>query len=307
MGMSASQARLMTLTARLSDLELQAQTISNAKIRLSQQSEQVATAYSDALNVQKLQVLNGVNINTQAESYIDASAYNLTTYNAVSTTDKQRFLRDANGKILVTSQIAGAFQDCKGDEEAFLNLLGYTSDKSVKTLTQKDVTVTTEKDGPNPGTKIVSVTDLGMKNVIYDSGAVTYYQNVFQQLQANGFDAPGDSNMMSSQWLYSQLSSGNVSLSEWNNNGGTDGTGTWNTVAWNSGDPTLKVTSDDNQAAKAEANYDAANAEIESKDKKFDLELQSIDTEHTAVQTEIDSVKKVIEKNIERSFKIFNA
>lgn len=274
MGMSASQARLMTLTARMSDLELEAQSISNSKIRLSQQSEQVATAYADALNYQKLQVMNGVDIKTQSVSYIDASAYNLTTYNAVSTTDKQRFLKDASGKILVTDKVAKAFQDNNSNEAAFLNSLGVVTDKA---------------------------------NSKYDAAAVTYYQNVFQQLQANGYNAPGDSNMQSSSWLYSQLSGGNISLSEWNDQGGSNGSGGWDTVAWNSGDSTLKTTSDDNLAAKAEADYDAKTAEIQSKDKKFDLQLQSINTEHTAIQTEIDSVKKVIDKNIERSFKIFDA
>ena len=38
MGLSASQARMLSLTARLSDLELRAQTIENAKIRLSDES-----------------------------------------------------------------------------------------------------------------------------------------------------------------------------------------------------------------------------------------------------------------------------
>lgn len=67
--------------------------------------------------------------------------------------------------------------------------------------------------------------------------------------------------------------------------------------------------SDDQKAqmADAERTYEGHLREIEAQDKRYDLELKNIDTEHNACQTEIDSVKKVIDKNIERSFKIFDA
>ncbi len=57
----------------------------------------------------------------------------------------------------------------------------------------------------------------------------------------------------------------------------------------------------------AEAKYKQDSLEIQQQDKLYDLSLKTIDTEHNAVQTEIDSVKKVIDKNIEKSFKIFDA
>ena len=50
MGVSANQARLMTLTARQHDLELRAQQISAQKMVLTYQSQQWASEYSTALN-----------------------------------------------------------------------------------------------------------------------------------------------------------------------------------------------------------------------------------------------------------------
>ena len=50
MGVSANQARMMTLTARMHDLELRAQQISNEKVVMSLKSEAYATQYSDAMN-----------------------------------------------------------------------------------------------------------------------------------------------------------------------------------------------------------------------------------------------------------------
>lgn len=54
MGMSASQARLLSITARINDIEFKSQSVSNTKIRLADESEQVAKKYTEALNKQKL-------------------------------------------------------------------------------------------------------------------------------------------------------------------------------------------------------------------------------------------------------------
>lgn len=64
---------------------------------------------------------------------------------------------------------------------------------------------------------------------------------------------------------------------------------------------------DENAIASTSAIYDAAQSRIQVVDKAYDMSLAQLNTEHTAVQTEVDSVKKVIDKNIERSFKIFDA
>ncbi len=61
-------------------------------------------------------------------------------------------------------------------------------------------------------------------------------------------------------------------------------------------------TEDDEAAA---AMYEAESAALHSKDKKLEVELKNIEIQHSAVQTEIDAVKKVIDKNIEKSFKTF--
>ena len=58
--------------------------------------------------------------------------------------------------------------------------------------------------------------------------------------------------------------------------------------------------------------YAVANAEYERKvenleriDKRFDTQIQQLSTEQKAIETEMDSVKKVIDKNIEETFKTF--
>ncbi len=48
-------------------------------------------------------------------------------------------------------------------------------------------------------------------------------------------------------------------------------------------------------------------ASIQAIDKALELQLRRVDTQRDAVQTEIDAVRKVIAKNIESTFKTFNA
>lgn len=51
-----------------------------------------------------------------------------------------------------------------------------------------------------------------------------------------------------------------------------------------------------------------ANIEIlQAQDKSLELRLSTLDTQHSAIQTELEAVKKVMSKNIESSFKTFNA
>ena len=54
MGMSAGQARLLSITSRLSDNELRSQSITNAKLRLATESTDASKAYMEALNSTEL-------------------------------------------------------------------------------------------------------------------------------------------------------------------------------------------------------------------------------------------------------------
>lgn len=119
MGMSASQARLLTLTARLSDLELSAQMISNSKLRLAAQSEKVATDYTQALNRESIKMLTGYNNNGNS-IYTDLTYANLTGVD--SPLIAQYGLSDNNGSLLVTKEQASAFESSSNATD-FMNKL----------------------------------------------------------------------------------------------------------------------------------------------------------------------------------------
>ena len=59
MGLAASQARLLTITSRLSSVELKQQRIAMDKMRLANDQEGVSEKYTNALNNKTLTISNG--------------------------------------------------------------------------------------------------------------------------------------------------------------------------------------------------------------------------------------------------------
>lgn len=119
MGMAASQARLLTLTARLADNELRSQTINNAKMRLATQSSQASENYVNALNNATLKFAN---YDEAGESQIQALSFNaLTAYSSYNT---QYGLVNSSGQILVSEEEALMFNKANGNVNAYLQMHG---------------------------------------------------------------------------------------------------------------------------------------------------------------------------------------
>jgi hypothetical protein len=78
----------------------------------------------------------------------------------------------------------------------------------------------------------------------------------------------------------------------------------WNTKIYSSC-PDIVAADNEKTVARAEAEYQRKTAELNAKDEKYQRKLSLLDTEHHAIQTEYDSVKSAIEKNISRSYKAF--
>lgn len=415
MGMSASQSRLLSLTARLSDLELQAQGIQNAKIRNSMRSSKAQENYLAALDKQVLTVKNG-------STTSNATVANLTTYNP-DVISKQKFLKNTySGQVLVSQKISDAYTNANGDLNTFLSaIIGpadtadansdkikagpaysgaktYSKDDAISkelianltnlrsnmtemaarydtkaaTLTEPDqateaanykaeaqkardiaamlddivtqVTFNGVDDSVRNALKAVLTGDsdavtaaktdgvisstnvnllgndndlesffedmekkLGDESHTNDAAEVKYYTNLFNEIKESGGCQVVDStNINSDDWLTQQVDEGNIRLYEYDSDA-KDGAGDFVETSWSSGDTTIGTTSDDEAIASAELAYETEMRQTQAQDKRYDMQLQNINTEHTATQTEIDSVKKVIDKNIERAFKIFDA
>lgn len=119
MGMAASQARLLTITARLSDNELRSQSINNAKMRLATQSAQASENYIKALNDANL-MFNNYDSTGMAQSQ-------LLTFNSLmmySSYNNQYGLVNASGQLLVSESEAAMFRLANGNLNAYLKSHG---------------------------------------------------------------------------------------------------------------------------------------------------------------------------------------
>ena len=114
MGMAASQARLLTITARIHDVEYQAQSIQNAKVQLATQSDQVYQEYLDALDATTL------TIKDYDKNIITANFNNLWGKNAVETGNSYA-LFSSKGALIVSDEEKEAYDAFKnaGGEDAY--------------------------------------------------------------------------------------------------------------------------------------------------------------------------------------------
>ena len=149
----------------------------------------------------------------------------------------------------------------------------------------------------------------------FNSELFNYFMSIYKQIETcggcksisdfNGFNGDAASN---EEWLSAMIQSGQFSIeivSKDKTTGLIDMQGTSP-----SSDISLSYTNTteiDSKAMRiAEAKYEHELKKIDDQDKKYDLTLSKLDTERSALKTQIDSIKKVIDDNIERTFGIFS-
>ena len=128
---------------------------------------------------------------------------------------------------------------------------------------------------------------------------------VLKEENGNNISFCYDDRCLDSQYIEEQLRNGNWMLQRPEE---TDSAGnkSWKSIHYSSiGNIEDSLDTSDDAAISAE--YEQKVAYFQHKDKELELHLQQIQTSHNAIQTEIDSVKKVIQKNIESTFKTFES
>lgn len=114
MGMAASQARLLCITARIHDVEYQAQSIQNAKTQLATLSDAAYQEYLRELDDTTL-TINTIDANG-AKQCVIATFNNLCSRNRVKSADgKEYAIRDKSGKLLVEQEVADGYKNFKAD------------------------------------------------------------------------------------------------------------------------------------------------------------------------------------------------
>ncbi len=280
MGLAASQGRLLLLTARKSDLEYRAQEISQRRLTLASELETVSSQYARKTANRQMKLTRTVK---QGEAN-QTQTVNLTYKNLIQSgmNDDGSGISDyrvknARGQIVVTSE--SEFPETAAEA-------GYPSNSGVTVVRDGNRTIVS---GNVDGKEVYDV-------YVVDSrlSDASETENYFQEGLRNG------------RFIIEQLSAVDSNGNEIGNDSTSlDPIGEWQSVSW-SGMTEIQdnyYTEDD---AEAQAEYQSASARVQAQDKKLETDQKQIETQHKAVETEFESVQKVIQSNIESSFKMFS-
>ena len=394
MGLAASQARLLSITARMHDVEYQAQNIMNQKVELATQEDAVYEDYCAALDAKKIKVAFSKGTST---NYVDATFKNVCTFDETGCRKCQYALTETEtGRMVVEQEVFDNYQEYSEDKYSFAwamlgfieggnysdfswgdnwgNNIGINSgvgdegadghiillmtdaEEAVYNNHQSDTTLVAAYNDYQDSLKgddldkqkealeyfrDVLYSDSTRKTEIYNmmrldksedkeeaianqkyisdfpdefddemNRKFEYYMRIFEGIQTAGgcitIDQVADGKETDNDWFNNVISSGRVILSIYNTNGPNKG---WQetSVATSVNENYLKEASlDEIEVRKAEAKYEHELNKIKKKDADFDKDLQKLETERTALKTEMDSIKKVKDDNIERTFGMFS-
>ncbi len=282
MGLAASQAKLLSLTCRISDNELRSQSITAAKMALANQTTEASREYMKALNTNEF--IYRTYDDDGEKVYTQLTGTQLSAYAPLK---NQYALINPQGQVLV-SELDAANYEASANMTEFLEKYGVNQ-------------IETGYDNKDVAQWYINL----WHRMNGESDEKTVSENNKQ------WNILEDGLMNSQDWLKYALESGTVTLERVNFSEPTeDGTGlkkaTWTSIIYTNALDISEQT-DETAIAKAEAKYQQKTREIENKDKQYDSMLKLLDTEHNALQQEYDTTKEVIKKNTDRTIKIYQA
>ncbi|MBQ8475525.1 hypothetical protein IJ531_00525 [bacterium] len=249
MGLSASQARFLQLTARKSNVEYQAQRINFERLQLADKSAAASELYNDKMSNRKLTYTfnSGAGKETVDVTYANYKNYMNQQLDGLSSSGNKMFLVSSSGsKIIVSS------------EDEIENMIKSNLDEN--------------------GNEIFTTSDF---MVAPDLDKVENFQKAIQD--------------------------GIYYFATLNQDESTKETDKFKTLGWDSLEAgAISEVYDVSDDAAAQAEYDKTQSRIESLDKKLELQLNKLESERNALETELESVQKVIDDNVDSSFKVFS-
>ena len=322
MGMAASQARYLGITARKTNVEFEGQQVNQQRTALANESAGL---------FRRLLSLEVPTAPSQSDYYTDQY-----TYNDPSSSD---------GTSTITSITENAGSDPKTytvvvNSKETIAQYNASKDKSVSVIgSQGSYKIMLENGnqfdlaGPING---ISESDAQKFNeagsVSYNEAGDVYYRytdsasNTTYYINATktGFN-PADTSSQVVDLFSKMPTTQDVSKTIDNATLGTTSGGIYNSIYWTDSEGTHSYSLTQSQKydeqayndAMAQYSYDksvyekeiadinAKTEQLQETDRTLELRLKQLDTEQEALQTELDSVKKVIDKNVENVFKTF--
>lgn len=286
MGLSASQARFLQLTARKSNVEYQAQQINFQRLQLSDKLSQASSQYQDKTSNQKLVFTynNGTGQEKIDVTYTNYKNYMNQQMEGLTTNQQKYYLVSSSGnKIIVSSE-----EERRQMIESHKTVIKKAVENNVQEQEASEVSADNQEDG---NTDLNTVQTQEIEETIYT-------------LKEEDFLIVDDLNDVDA--FQEAIKTGVYFFATMENDSQT-GDIKFKTQSWDVlGAGTIREEYDKADDAQAEAEYKALQSKVQTADKKLELELNKLETERDAIQTEIESITKVIDDNIDKSFKTFS-
>ena len=315
MGLSASQARFLQLTARRSDIEYEVQQINFQRLQLSNKLSAASTKYQDATTNRKMvfSFNTGSEVQKVDLSYTNYKNYMNQQLEGLSTSQEKYYLVSSSGNKLVV-----------GSEEEKADLIERnTTRTSMDSITAAKAEVSAyeeyERKKANnelgedytivnkPSSEVYRLAQMDVSQyerqvITNDEGEEIEYvlERKFTDKDFMIVEDLDDTELFQKAiqdgvYYFAQYEENDEGEKELARKG-------WETL----GGGAIVEEYDKSDDAQAEAEYQQIQDKVQSLDKKLELKLDQLETERNAITTELESVQKVVEDNIESSFNTFS-
>lgn len=320
MGMAASQARYLGLTARKSNVEYEGQQVNQQRVALANQS---ANLFNQLMAMQVPTPPSTSDYTTTQYSFTDGvNTYTISNHSKLSEADSE------NGKYNYSvdyysesDEYTGYVKNINDPDVTQVGSTYYVnSHKTYEYDEDRDKTALTQIAADHPTSDVGALYTAGTTANIrcYTGGDGQMYYTTTTDLAASLATPTTPLEVAYANDSEQKIEDTSKAYIEFNDSGRLT-----NITLKNFDDETFNLhtetTTDDlayedamNQytydVAVYEKNVQDINAKteiIQQEDRTLELRLKQLDTEQEALSTEMDAVKKVIDKNIEQTFKTF--
>lgn len=324
MGLACSQIRLLTLTARKADCEYGIAIDSKEKMALTREQSNLSQEYYSKLKAAKITYFENGQYNKMNYGYLMGYGSN---YTAILSGDKalkdknSMILTDYKGAVVLSDNYANVLKKVLGDDcidatgrgrnfdinkipEILSKLTNISQEKFETVIANKMIESSYSAHGVNTLTGEAT----GEHTTVNNSETATatiqklvdFYYPILQACAVNGWTTEYNQDMAGNEdYISDALVSGTFCLAEVNDEGTYD-PNTSLTYFLTAG--YVQERTDSDAREEITAWYKAEQARISEKEDYLDIEIRDLSTELEAINTEMESLKSLIDNAIQTVF-----
>lgn len=341
MGLAASQARLLTITSRLSSVELKQQRIAMDKMRLANDQEGVSEKYTNALSNKTLKISNGSEEIAMNYSTLTAQGYSVIKSSEISAYSAAEASR--TGK---TKEVQKMYFKMPTNERAFYELmtrlgLGKEEGETKFQIKYQSANLFRHSKYSSNSEEVVFTVKRQSENGDYnrnETNSLKYHYDLF--MKDTSFQNEVKNYAISQGWIYDESldfggpnrmqhccggkteyeelekTEGYTSeedYSKWNSDSLIQGLLSGYLVLVKDGQQVSLSSATDiiesydkTDDAAAEAEYNTQMNKINRKEKILEMQAKRLDTEYSALTNEYNSIKTIIDNHTQKDFSYFS-